>query len=1302
MAFARQYKPKKGKIMKTKLLKGALTRIAATAIAAVFFTPTASAAGGSETTDMTNPVTGETETYENTFIGENAEWTSVANWQLKEESKVPFISGGNYDPALVDGKTVSTSTAIAGWTLRVGAYNNASVTWSGGITKIQASSVGCWLTADETSSITIASFAGNQLEGSDSAPFKLSSAKAGGITWSAGLTSASNTSMPFWYYLKGAGTVVYGGNITVANAQVIKQADVTLSGNATKSVLSKTLVTFGSGTTKTFTADATIKRLDSNGTDLDYDVHLAAVTTGSTTLTTDSAVGTCELVQTSTGIDLYWVDGDPDDIPPPTPTVYKPSININFTSGAANGLTTTADVGLGEYAIPGTSWNNLVANNNGSLSALTSVADSAGTTWTTAASVTISGTRGSYSCSSLLAASDLRHGYIDENGNNPTPTVTVSGIPYDKYRVIVYTATDTGGASFGYITINGKNYTYVNDALTEGTTAWGNAGAQDSAEPIAEGTNVLVSAVMLGSTLTVVGHRDTNARGCIAAIQIVEYVPEVVEGVDLMIPVMGATTYTVSETKELSGTVYVVGSGTLTLDGTAKITAATIDVAKDVVLNVNADRLDGTTFKGTGTVVYDGTAPATGKGWTDSDNWAGTVWIKSQSVSSFEGNQFGNSRSTVRFTGVTGYLQTSSYNNSYVHTVPLELVDEGNTVAFTYNNGWGGNLVKINTLKGTGTLATGNSGGAGEHVYIVDASDFTGAFNLSGKYVYVGGSQPDYSASTNPNGKLEIRSGVTMTVPSGKTWTANGGFVVNGTLVANGTLSSSASPAVSGSGTVVFDGKTPSPTGNAWWKNADWTGTVEVKNHTLPDNWLLSNYGNTGSKVRLDGVSGPIKYGTDSTTHSIKELIIASGGYTHTGKYSSGTVSFTVPCKITGSGTYKMQSEGAAQKTTYFTGDMSEFGGTLAFGDDYSRFVIGSTETPFTAKSIVVGDGAVAKISYPSEWYPAGGVVIDEGGILDVATGDGYIDTSAGIVVNGTVKAKSLRTIWGGICASTPITINSTGVLELISTDNVNDSTVGNNPTSADFSNVTGTGTIKYSSTAGWRAFPDQDAKMPASTVGIQVELADSLIISKSNGETVIGSLSGLKNIRSDFNNNGANGRILTVTQSKDTEWQGKFVSNRITQFNVAAPAEGTPGTLTLSGTQEATIPMQVNGAVNLTGTWVGATTVAGTFGGTGGTLTGSLTLTDGATIKVDDASKYLTVIGGLTASSGTITVDLPAGTKTTFPDGVKLMDVTGTITQGATFKVRIGGVEKSSVVVKMRNGSLKAVSLPGTKIIFR
>ena len=133
-----------------------------------------------------------------------------------------------------------------------------------------------------------------------------------------------------------------------------------------------------------------------------------------------------------------------------------------------------------------------------------------------------------------------------------------------------------------------------------------------------------------------------------------------------------------------------------------------------------------------------------------------------------------------------------------------------------------------------------------------------------------------------------------------------------------------------------------------------------------------------------------------------------------------------------------------------------------------------------------------------------------------------------------------------------------------------------------------------------------------------------------------------------------------------------------------------------MTATQTATSTLTVNGSVNLTGTWVGATTVAGTFGGTG-TLTGDLTLTDGATIKVSDLSDPLEVSGALTASSGTIAVDLPAGAS---GSSVKFLNADGTITTGATFVVTVGGAKSPYRVIRA-TGGLKAV-LPGTKIIFR
>ena len=717
--------------------------------------------------DRINPVTGETETYANVFYA-GTEWNDAANW---DTSTTPFISG-NYDPALVDGNAVSTATAIDGWTLRVGAYNGATVAWSGGISKIQAGSTGCWLTADETSSITIASFGGAQLEGSDEAPFKLSSAKAGGITWSAGLTSSSNTSLPFWYYLKGAGTVVYGGDITVVNAQVIKRADITLSG--TSQVQSKTLVTFGPGTTQTFTADATIKRLDSVGNDLGKDAKLDTVnTTGSTTLTTSDSVGKCELVQTTTGIYLYWVDGSPSAI-----AAYKPSININFTDSGRN-LTTYADVGLTGYEIPGTSWNNFPAD-NATYGTVNAVTDSTGAvSIMSGVSVTVSGTRGSWACSSVASASNPLHGYVDEAVGYTTPTVTVTGIPYQKYRVIVYHSTDTPNVPFGYDTVNGTDYTYVSSTLTKDATAWGDSGASNDANAIAEGVNVLVVGGLSGSSLTVVGHKGggtSSARGCIAAVQVVE---EALDENDLVIPVAGDTVHTVDAAKNLTGTVYLTGSGTLTLDGSAKITASTINVGEGVTLVVDTTRLDATTFTGSGTVVYTGVAPPTGKGWNKSP-WTGTVQVKdvtnligtSGSGTYIDFNACGNENSVIELNNVTGWV-----NPNYICTVPLKL-----TGTLTLNNGYSGvgNIFTINHLKGDGTIY-GYSSAPTVVVCIKEWSGFSGKVQLTNKLVVFG---EDTLSGSLTQGQIVISSGAVVENRSGEEagWWAVGGIKVNGEL----------------------------------------------------------------------------------------------------------------------------------------------------------------------------------------------------------------------------------------------------------------------------------------------------------------------------------------------------------------------------------------------------------------------------------------------------------------------------------------------------------------------------------------
>jgi hypothetical protein len=1159
-------------------------------------------------TECTNPVTDETETYENVFTSETTEWNSAENWTLKESDKVPFVSGGNYDPALVDGKAVSTSTAIDGWTLRVGAYNGAAVTWNGGITKIQAGSAGCWLTADETSSITIASFAGNQLEGSDAYPFKLSSANAGGITWSAGLTSAGNTTLPFWYYLKGTGTVVYGGDITVANAQVIKQADITLSG--TSQVTSKTLVTFGSGTTKTFTANATIKRLNSSGTDLNDDAHVATVTSGATTLTTSDAVGTCELVQTTTGIVLYWVDGDPASL---TPTVYKPSININFTH-SGSGLTTVTDVGLAGYEVPGTSWNNF-AGANGTYSTVNAVDATGAASAMAGVSVAVSGSRGSYGCSGLTAASNPLQGYIDENAGNMTPTVTVTGIPYYKYRVLVYHSTDTGSVPFGYDTINGTNYTYENDALTEGTTAWGNSGADNSANAISEGGNVLLTGELSGSTLTVVGHREggaSNARGCIAAIQIIEVKPDAGAN-DLIIEVSGDTTNTVSAAKTLTGTVYLTGSGTLTLDGSAKISAGTINIGPLVTLNINTNRLDATTFTGAGRVVYDGVVPPTGKGWTESA-WSGTVWIKNKSgitgnnnaTTGVQPNSLGNANSKVKFSGVSGWIEAPVEFNP-----EIILENAGYDYALQLTNGNSPNSTAINRctvvkkLSGSGTLCCGGTSAAVPTLKVYDASGFTGSINTvnadgatkTGLVVVFcdeSTNLPDTLVNMFINSALKrtvyVASGKTVTLDSAATWTAETGFVVQGTLTANGTLASShETKAVSGSGTVVFTGRGPTVTGTAWWKNADWTGTVQVKDVTnmVGDSrtgvWLKFNdYGNSGSVVEMNNVTGWLETGYTCTVplKITGTLYLNNGGSGKASAFKVGT--------LLGSGTI---SGGGSAKTVVFniTDDWSGFTG--AIGLNNKCIVFGSTiPDTQTEGTIYISEGAVVtnQNSASAAWWGVGGIKVD-----------------------GELCAPNLDKFGGG----TSIDTSTNGTLTLFSTEEETD---------VDYDRIKGSGTLRCVG-AGKRVIA---ATNFPTTVAFVNEQEGGIVLSNSNAscEYSIGTLSGSGNFSLD---KCMDATRLRIFQSKTTDFSGLFGEGLT--VNVATNAAG--GTLRLLTTQTNAVDLVVESGAEVclaADEWTGNVTVAGTIGGNIETLDGNLNFTGSPTLKIsEDSTMY--VAGSIT-----------------------------------------------------------------------
>ena len=267
------------------------------------------------------------------------------------------------------------------------------------------------------------------------------------------------------------------------------------------------------------------------------------------------------------------------------------TININFTHDG-NNLSTESNVGM--IGVPGNKWNNYVAAASASYAGA-SICDDTGTQTQalTGLDVAISEALGSYQASSLSPSSDLRHGYIDDRNEDGkrTPTVEISGIPFEKYRVIVYHSTETANTTFGYDTVNGDNLYYVDGVLVNGSgrTSWGNSGPSNSADPIEEGVNTLITGVYTAKPLTVVGHMYN--RGCIAAVQVVNVDEATIDA---------AGTYTLAGLFGSVGTtanfyINVTENATLNIPSDTTIAAIDLNIATGKTLTLTGAKLTATT-----------------------------------------------------------------------------------------------------------------------------------------------------------------------------------------------------------------------------------------------------------------------------------------------------------------------------------------------------------------------------------------------------------------------------------------------------------------------------------------------------------------------------------------------------------------------------------------------------------------------------------------------------------------------------------------------------------------------------------
>lgn len=186
---------------------------------------------------------------------------------------------------------------------------------------------------------------------------------------------------------------------------------------------------------------------------------------------------------------------------------------------------------------------------------------------------------------------------------------------------------------------------------------------------------------------------------------------------------------------------------------------------------------------------------------------------------------------------------------------------------------------------------------------------------------------------------------------------------------------------------------------------ATWTGTlvvtgaVEGTGAAFDYVWNLGNYGNSGSTIRFNGVTTYLYSGE----HPVNVDIVGEG-LTINGNYGSGTWTFSGD--LTGTGPLNVAIEnssgGSTLKAVKFTGDASEFAGSIDFGENANAYVQfgseGVASTDLAAKRIITGDDAEVTVASGKTWKSSNfmlhGNVTLNGNLRNID------DTEAGVVWN--------------------------------------------------------------------------------------------------------------------------------------------------------------------------------------------------------------------------------------------------------------------------------------------------------------
>lgn len=423
----------------------------------------------------------------------------------------------------------------------------------------------------------------------------------------------------------------------------------------------------------------------------------------------------------------------------------KEFFSLNFGDSSA----VSGSAGL--YAAEG--WNNLTES-NGTKTVLTM--------WdgTAAKSVKIGLTYSSANTWSWTNATDaFLDGYLDDGGSKAQ--VTLTGIPFSQYSVIVYCATDSANYQFNPVSINGTDY--IGSAeYTEGTgyaAASSNKWGATQSLMALFGTNALRLDGLSGD-LTIVGGANANsARGGIAAIQVINTgsLGEVIEGaeghtvMDYTYPVIfRGTTDAAWDTVANWGTLTTFVTGGETQREWAAWTPTVANKAPGLSGSNawQATLVDGDLLADTITVGADGyktvTVTATYEGWASCLGVANGVQLNMATLQKLQGDSDWRIDDTSKVTiSAFNNGNKNGTHNLYCYAQEGLVFTPNSEIAFNYTLGekgsvsFGGALAGTQTVKGL-VLDLGDSSKSGVEVKtrkLIGFGSSTATFNTAGATV---------------------------------------------------------------------------------------------------------------------------------------------------------------------------------------------------------------------------------------------------------------------------------------------------------------------------------------------------------------------------------------------------------------------------------------------------------------------------------------------------------------------------------------------------------------------------------------